>query len=157
MLQLPALDPEERACLQALQTGGVLHELAERLRQRLVAALGVAVSVCGIPDKPAQRLPGDPEPVIMIAPELTAAWLSVRFGGKPEASGLPFREAALAAPFQALVRRALAETVINLGEAVWPQAMRYSVNLGPQQGVVEIFWNSERAAQWAHRVLRERA
>jgi hypothetical protein len=156
MLQLPALDPEERACLQSLLPGSPLAALAERLRKRLIASLGVAVTVWESPSTAAPETISGDEPLIRIEPELAAAWLAVRLGGKCGTAGLQIRDASLAEPFRMLIGRALAETVINLGKASWPQAMRLRVAIGRQQGVVDIFWNSEHAMPWARRAIRER-
>lgn len=156
MMQLPALSPEERACLQSGQPDKALPMLAERLRRRLVASLGVTVFVNELPGGHARALPHAGEPVIEIDPELAGAWLAARLGGTANANAWPVRDAALLAPLVALIRRALAETVVNLGEAAWPQAMRLQVVIGPQPGAVEIFWNSERAMPWARRTIREK-
>lgn len=156
MMQLPALSPEERACLQSGQPDSALPMLAERLRQRLVASLGVTVFVNGLPGGHAKALPDGSEPVIEIDRELAGAWLAARLGGTANANAWPVRDAALLAPLVALIRRALAETVVNLGETAWPQAMRLQVVIGPQPGAVEIFWNSERAMPWAHLTIREK-
>lgn len=157
MMQLPALSPEERACLQSGQPNSALQMLAERLRQRLVASLGVMVSINELPGGHAKALPGGSEPAIEIDQEFAGAWLAVRLGGAAKAGAWQVRDAALLAPLVALVRRALAETVINLGDAAWPQVMRLQVRIGPQQGAVEISWNSERAMPWARRTIREKS
>jgi len=156
MMQLPALSPEERAYLQAGLPNNALPALAERLRQRLVVSLGTAVSVSEGPGSTAHAVPNGKEPVIEIEPELAAAWLAVRYGGKPGTASLQVKDDALINPFRALIRRALAETVINLGDAAWPQAVRLQVSIGQQQGAVEIFWNSEQALPWARRAIREK-
>ena len=157
MLELPALDAEERAHLQSFLPNSVLQALANRLRQRLVAALGMKVNVCELPVVPAQDLSSASEPVIEIENELAAAWLAVRFGGKPGIASLQIGNSSLIEPFKGLIRRALAEAVINHGKTVWPQAIRLQVAIDGQQGVVEIFWDSERALPWARRAIRERA
>lgn len=157
MMQLPALSAEERACLQSGLAGNALTALAERLRRHLMVSLGGAVAVGEWPGAFAQDLAGGDEPVIRIDPGLAAAWLAMRLGGKPGSAGMPIKDDAPIEPFRRLIRRALAETVINLGAAAWPQAMRLSVAIGPQAGSVEIFWNSARAVSWARRAIREKA
>lgn len=157
MMQLPALSLEERACLQSGQPDSALPMLAERLRQRLVVSLGVAVSVNELPGGHARALPDGSEPMIEIDQELAGAWLAARLGGAANAKAWPVRDAALFAPLVALIRRALAEAVVNLGDAAWPQAMCLQVRIGPQPGAVEIFWNSERAMPWARRTIREKS
>jgi hypothetical protein len=156
MMPLPALSPEERAYLQSAQPNSALQALAGRLRRHLMVGLGQAAAVGASPASQAPGLLRGSEPVIRISAELAAAWLSVRFGGKPGAESLQLRDDALVDPFRMLIRRALAETVINLVDAVWPPAIQMQVDIGAQQGVVEIFWNSERAVAWARRTIREK-
>ncbi len=155
-MRLPALDPRERIWLQARLPGSTLPAFARRLQQRLIASLGVPVGICELPGGEAQGAAAPDEPVIAVQPELAAAWLALRLGGKAGA-GLPLRDGALAAPLRALIRRTLAEAVINSGETAWPQAMRLSVAMGGQQGIVEIFWNGAHALAWARRAMREKA
>ena len=157
MLRLPRLEPEERAYLQGLGCEDVFQALANRLRQRLVAMLGARVSVRGSLGHPPESMPCSNEPVIRIEPDLALAWLAVRLGGKPGRQRLKPGDETLHEPFRLLVRRALAETVVNLGsEASWPRALRLDVAIGGQQGAVDIFWNSDHALAWAHRAIREK-
>jgi hypothetical protein len=156
MMQLPALSPEERAYLQSGQPDAALQALSQRLRRHLMVNLGTAVSVGISQDSPAPELLGGDEPEVRIDHELAHAWLSVRFGGKPGGANSQVKNDVLIDPFRMLIRRALAETVTNFDEAAWPAAMRLLIKIGPQQGLVEIFWNSQRAASWARRVIRER-
>lgn len=157
MLRLPRLEPEERAYLQGLGSADVSQALANRLRQRLVATLGGQVAVrASLANLPASMLGGN-EPVIRIEPDLALAWLAVRLGGKPGRQRLKPGDETLHEPFRLLVRRALAETVVNLGaEACWPRALRLEATIGGQQGAVDIFWNSDHALAWAHRAIREK-
>lgn len=155
-MQLPALAPEERACLRALQPGAPVHVFARRLQQRLLAALGVRVSVRGALCDEVRTTPGE-EPVIVVDAELASAWLDLRMGGKAPGARLPMKDAALADPFRAVIRRTLAESVVNAGKAEWPQATRLCLDLGGQTGNTDIFWNSAHAMDWARRILRERA
>lgn len=157
MMQLPALSPEERACLQRGLAVNALAALAERIRGHLMVSLGEPVAVSEIPGAFAHHLAGGDEPAIRIDPGLAAAWLAMRLGGKPGSACVSIRDEALIEPFRGLIRRALAETAVNLGAAAWPQAMRLSVAIGPQAGSVEIFWNSARAGSWARRAIREKA
>ena len=156
MMRLPALAPEEIACLRGLQPGAPAHVFASRLQQRLFAALGVRVSVRGALCDEVRTAPGE-EPVIVVDAELASAWLGLRMGGKAPGARLWMKDAALADPFRAVIRRALAESVVNAGEAEWPQAMRLCLDLGGQTGNTDIFWNSAHAMDWARRILRERA
>jgi hypothetical protein len=157
MMQLPALSPEERAYLRSMQPGSALQALAARLRQRLIAQLGVAVTVCESPGTPPQGVHSAEEPIIKIGHELAAAWLSVRLGGKPGTASQPFKDDSLIKPFRMLIARALAESAINLGEAVWPRTMCLNVSIGSQQGLVEIYWSNAHAVAWARRAIRESA
>jgi hypothetical protein len=154
MLQLPALESDELAYLQTLQASGGLQALASRLRQRFVAALGVAVSVSASPGTiSGDSLSGD-EPEIRIDRALADAWLAVRFGGRPGTPSGQSADAALIGPFKWLIRRALAETVVNLGpDVAWSPALSLQVAIGGQQGTVEIFWNSAHALSWARRAI----
>lgn len=156
MMQLPALDAEERAYLQSLLPDSALRAFARRLEQRLLASLGVAVSASIMPIHDRKQAVAD-EPAIAIAPELAAAWLNLRLGGGTVTGALPLKDATLAAPLKALIRRALAESAVNAGEAVWPQAMRLHLSMGGQRGEVEISWNSVLALDWARRAIREKA
>lgn len=158
MMRLPALDPRERAHLQALQPSTPVRAFACRLRQRLLVSLGAAVEVGETPCDSArdQAMHGN-EPAIRIEPELAAAWLALRLGAKTGALGGLIKDDTLAAPFRILVRRTLAESVINAGTVDWPQAMRLRIAMGGRTGSVDIFWNSAHAMAWAHRTIREKA
>lgn len=158
MMRLPELDPEERVYLRSVQPDSGLQALAERLRQGLIANLGMAVSVCLVPRGPVHALPEGDEPFIRIEQELVAAWLDIRYGGKAGMKPWPVRDSGLHLPFTALVRRTLAQTVVNLGDGVvWPESMRLQVNIGFQQGMIDIYWNNVRATAWAHRAIRGNA
>lgn len=156
-MRLPELEARERACLQAPMSAAVAQVLAGRLQQHLVASLGVPASVSDTGCGDAQNLHAGAEPAITIAPALAAAWLSLRLGGRPGAKCLPLKDERLARPFRAMVRRALAESVVNSGTGAWPQQIRLSVVLDGQQGVVEVFWNSAHAMAWARQAVREKA
>lgn len=156
MMQLPALNPEERAYLQSALPNNPLQALSERLRRHLTVSLGEAVSASASQVGAAPDQLDSDEPVIRVDHVLALAWLSVRFGGKPHTVSSRVKEGALIDPFRMLIRRALAETVINNDHAAWPVAMRLQINIGQQQGNVEIFWNSARAMPWAHRAIREK-
>lgn len=156
MMLLPALTPEEQACLQALQPDEQLQMFAARLRQRLIASLGapasVSAGVCGEP----RAMPAGDEPVIAIDTDLAAAWLDLRMGGQGGAAGRQMKDSRLADPFKTLIRRALAESVVNAGLADWPHAMQLRLDMGGQTGKADIFWNSAHAMDWARRVIREK-
>jgi hypothetical protein len=157
MMRLPVLDAQERAYLQALQPHGALQVFASRLRQHLLASLGAPVEVSALPDA-VQASPAGSEPSIAIAPELAAAWLGLRFGGKPGAGDRPPAHAALCKPFVRMIRRALAESVVNAGTVhAWPAVMRLQLSMGGGGGAVDIVWNSVHAQAWARGVIRERA
>lgn len=154
MMLLPATSQDERAYLQGLQPGSPPQSLASRLRQRLVGTLGVQqVSVSGLPGGggPAGTACGEPE--IRIDNALATAWLGVRFGGDPGTTSFHFKDHVLVNPLQLLIRRTLAEVVINLGDGAWPAAIRLQVELCGHHGHAEIFWNSEQALSWARRTL----
>lgn len=154
MMQLPELNAEERAALHSGLPDAGLQSLAERLRQGLVVSLGQKVAVSCLPVKTAPGLSEHGGPVIRMEPELAAAWLAMRYGGKTEAGYWPVRDAALLKPFQILVRRALAHAVINLGDnAAWPQVMCLQITIGLHQGRLEIIWDGRRAMSWARREI----
>ncbi len=158
MIQLDELAPEERTYLKSLLPGRNLQALAERMRQQLVARLGERVLVCSLPDGSARALPEGNEPDIKIDRELSSAWLAIRYGGTTETKSWDVRDATLLLPFASLIRRALAETVINMGDgAAWPEFMSLQVSIGLQQGKVEILWNSGLAMTWARRAIRGNA
>jgi hypothetical protein len=155
VILLPAISQDERAYLQSLQPGSTLQALAGRLRQRLVGTLGVQqVCVSGLPGRgsPAgNTCSGEPE--IRIDNALATAWLGARFGGGPGNASLQFKDHVLVNPLQLLIRRTLAEVVINLGDDAWPAAIRLQVDLCGHRGHAEIFWNSGQALSWAGRTL----
>ena len=155
MMQLPELNAEERASLQSGLPDAGVQSLAERLRQGLVVSLGQKVAVSCLPVKAVPGLPEHGEPVISMEPELAAAWLALRYGGKTETGYWPVRDADLLKPFQVLVRRALAHAVINLGDnAAWPRVMRLQIAIGLHQGRLEIIWDGRCAMSWARREIR---
>lgn len=157
MMRLPALDARERACLQAPQSDAAAQAFAGRLRQRLVASLGVPASVSAAECGGLDEFDGGAEPAIAIAPELAEAWLVLRLGGRPDAARAVRMDEQLIRPFKAAIRRALAESVVNAGAAGWPQMMRLDVALGGRQGRVEIFWDGAHAGEWSRRTIREKA
>lgn len=55
-----------------------------------------------------------------------------------------------------LIRRTLAESVVNAGEPVWPDVLRLRLVLGGREGMIEIVWNGAAAMRWASRTLREK-
>lgn len=157
MMRLPALESHELAYLRNPQSAVPVLSFAGRLRQRLIASLGVSVGVDDVPVAGAQDyLPGG-EPSIAVQPELASAWLVLRLGGKPAGGERAIKDASLADPFKALVRRTLAETVVNAGEAAWPARIRLCVSLGGKGGNVDIAWNSAHARVWARRTIREKS
>lgn len=157
MMHLPALAAQERACLQDPRPHGAAQSFAFRLRQRLIAGLGAAVEVSEAPVAGAPDLPADDEPAIAIQPELAAAWLSLRLGGRPGAAEPALKDARLAEAFRTLIRRTLAESVFNGGEAAWPARLRLRLVLDGRQGDVDIVWNSAHARAWARRAIKEKA
>lgn len=157
MIRLPELTQEERAFLQFEQTEGDLQSLAERLRQKLIAVLGQKASVSHLPGVPVHGAVDGDEPLIEIEPEFADLWLTVRYGGRVEATAWQVRDKSLLSPLAGMIRRALAETILNSNEnATWPQAMRFQISIGRQQGMVNIFWNNVHAMSWAGRVIREK-
>ena len=157
MMQLPALDPQERAYLQARLPDAPTHTFAFRLRQRLIANLGVPVEVIESTASVVQGLPDRDEPVIEIETGLAASWLNTRLGGRSGVTGAPLKDAMLIESFKRLIRRTLAESVFNSGALAWPQAMHLVVAMGGRQGAVDIFWNSAHAMAWARRTMGEKA
>lgn len=156
MMHLPALDAEERAYLLSLLPDSALQAFARRLEQRLLVNLGALASISVLPV--GDRKPADAdEPSIRIAPELAAAWLNLRLGGRAGPAAKPMKDASLAAPLMALIRRVLAESAVNAGEVDWPQAMRLYISIDGQRGEVEISWDSAHARDWARRAIREKA
>lgn len=158
MLQLPELDAEERASLRSMQPDSATQALASRLQQRLVAALGTAAMVTVLQGKSgAQDWERNGFPEIRLDDKLAAAWLGLRFGGSADSEGFRIGDSSLLRPLESLVRRALAESVINHGSDSWPQAMKLQITIGGSQGTVEILWNSAQALSWAQRAIRGKA
>lgn len=155
MMRLPRLTPDEQACLHALLPNPAVPAFAARLRQRLAASLGTAAEVRALPGDAAPAPPGG-EPCIAIAPGLAAAWLALRLGGRPGQGDEPPRDARLLKPLRRLIRRTLAESVVNAGEPVWPDVLRLRLVLGGREGMIEIVWNGAAAMRWASRTLREK-
>lgn len=156
MMQLPALSPEERTWLLSVPSGAQLPAFAARLRQRLVASLGAPARISANAGNVAQAPPAGDEPVIVIDSDLASAWLDLRMGGRGNGTARSMKDSSLIDPFRALIRRALAESVVNAGPADWPQFMQLYMQLGGGMGEAEVFWNSAHAMDWARKILGER-
>ncbi len=157
MIRLSELSPEERACLRLEKPEDHLQAFAERLRQKLIAALGQKVTIGYFPGDTAHARPEGNEPVIEIEDGLAEAWLTVRYGGRAEVAAWQFSDSSLLTPLSRLVRRTLAESVFNAGDnASWPEAMSFQASIGKQQGELKIVWNSMHAMSWARRAIREK-
>lgn len=157
MMRLPGLEPHERAYLNTQQQNGPVPSFASRLQQRLTASVGVPVVVREAPVAGVADVPAGDEPAIAIQPELSAAWLALRLGGRPGKVCAALKDHSLAQTFKALIRRTLAESIFNAGESVWPNHMRLQMIMADTPGEVDIVWNSVHAWHWARRVIKEKA
>lgn len=151
---LPVISPEERTSLQGVPPGNALQALESRLGLRLVSTLGVEVSVFAYPaETSAASVYGRGEPEIRIDDALAAGWLGARFGGLPGSAKSTARNPALESTLQSLMRRTLAESVINRGAPEWPSMIRLKISICGHEGHADIIWNGEQALSWARRAI----
>jgi hypothetical protein len=124
MIRLPALTAEEHAFFaRAKNEPSVLNMLAERVRCRLAARLGVSVQCVDAWEiKPAgERASGTP--VTLPGEEMKSTWLAARFGGVSKTS-CEHVSTGLTGSLDQTLTLALAEAAINLGDGIeWPEAV----------------------------------
>lgn len=152
-MKFPALNAEEKAFLAAAtDEPKILGNLSERVRGRMTACLGVPVRVSGARViQPANPKMGK-APKIAASREAENAWISARFGGGP-VSGRQV-SAGLSQSLMRILKRALAESVINLGNGVaWPEAFRLELRIQEQEGAVEFFCEPRHLMGWAKEEL----
>lgn len=138
-MKFPALDLEEKGFFAAaVDTPEILTTLAERVRGGMIACLGIPVHVsCARMMLPFGQSAGK-APTMAANREAVNVWLSARFGGAPETDWQA--SSALSGSLIRVLKRALAESVINLGnDVVWPEAVRLALCVQAQTGVVDIF------------------
>jgi hypothetical protein len=153
-MKFSALSPEEKAFfVSATDEPGILESLSERVRCSMTASLGVPVCVSsarGI--LPSSSRQGK-SPKIMASRELENAWVSVRFGGCPGAADRQV-QTGLSDSLMRTLKRALAESVINLGkEVAWPEAVRLELVIQEQEGAVEFLCEPQHLMNWARAEL----
>lgn len=164
MMKLPALSAEERAWIASGLPDDAVQVLAERIRLHLQATFGIRVLVAGCHAVCSLEPFVGSEPAINIDAVLASAWLDLRYGGRPASYVSGAHHLAWNLPLIALVRRALAETVINHGEtnhseinygehASWPQAMQIQLQTGSLVGTINISWNNKHAWRWARQYI----
>lgn len=164
MMKLPALSAEERAQIASGLPDDAVRELAERIRLHFQATFGIRMLVVGSHAVcPLEPFTGS-EPAINIDAALASAWLDLRYGGRLTGYVGGGHDPAWNVPLIALVRRALAETVvnhdginhdgINHGEhELWPQSMQIQLQTGSLVGTINISWNSGHAWRWSRQYL----
>lgn len=174
MMQLPALSAEERAQIASGWPDDAVRELAERIRLHFQATFGIRMLVVGSHAVcPLEPFTGS-EPAINIDAALASAWLDLRYGGRLTGYVGGGHDQAWNVPLIALVRRALAEAVVNHDEinrdginrdginhdginhgehASWPQAMQIQLQTGSLVGTINISWNSEHVCRWSRQHL----
>lgn len=149
-MKFSALSSEEKAFFaSAADEPGILESLSERVRCSMTACLGVPVCVSsarGI--LPSSSRLGK-SPGIMASRELENAWVHTRFGGCPGAVDRQV-PAGLSGSLMRILKRALAESVINLGkEVAWPEAVRLELSIQEQEGAVEFLCEPRHLMNWA--------
>lgn len=149
-MRLPALSAEEKAFLSSAGDGiSILNCLAERVGCSLTACLGVPVQVANarVMQGPDAEMPRVPR--VVPSREMVNAWVNVRFGGHPETGSRQVTDS-LAESLVLILKRALAESVINLGnELVWPAAIGLELNIQNVRCDVECFTDPENLMNWA--------
>lgn len=153
-MKFSALSPEEKAFFaSATDEPGILESLSERVRCSMTACLGVPVSVSGARViQPSGSRTGK-APKIVTSRETENAWVSVRFGGCPGAADRQV-QTGLSDSLMRTLKRALAESVINLGkEVAWPEAVRLELVIQEQEGAVEFLCEPQHLMNWARAEL----
>lgn len=159
MMKLPALSAEERAWIASGLPDDAVLVLAERICLHFQATFGIRMLVAGSHAVHTLEPFTGSEPAINIDAVLASAWLDLRYGGRPTGYVGGGHHPAWNVPLIALVRRALAEAVINYGEAnhgehaSWPQAMQIQLQTGSLVGTINISWNSEHAWRWSRQYI----
>lgn len=148
-MKFPALGAEEKAFLASVaDEPKILGSLSERARGKMSACLGVPVRVTGARVIQHSSTRTGKALTIAASREAENAWVSARFGGGP-VSG---RQAStgLSGSLMRILKRALAESVINLGGGiVWPEAVRLEFSIQEQEGAVEFFCEPQHLMRWA--------
>lgn len=153
MMRLPALTTEERAFF--LGTGiepSLLDGLAERVRGRLIACLGIPVQVIDswvMQDKTEHaRLTR-----ILTNPEMKSAWITARYGGNAASSDRP-ASSSLTSSLDRVLALALAETVVNRGlQHEWPASIGVELNIQNVRCEVHFLYEPETLMNWAQAEL----
>lgn len=159
MIKLPALSAEERAWIASGLPDDAVRVLAERICLHLQATFGIRMLIVGNHAVQLIEPFTDSEPQIKIDAALASAWLDLRYGGKLTGYVGSSHDPAWNIPLIELVRRALAETVINhsainRSDSVrWPQAMRIQLQAGSLVGTINILWNNEQACRWSRQYI----
>lgn len=156
-MKFSSLSPEEKAFFaSATDEPGILESLSERVRCSMTACLGVPVRISTARViQPSGSRTGK-APKIVTSRELENAWVSARFGGCPEAMDRQV-QTGLSESLMRTLKRALTESVINLGkEVAWPEAARLEIGIQKQEGAVEFFCEPQHLMSWARAEL-ERA
>lgn len=164
MMRLSALSEEERAAIHACDTlpfdetltqrtdinlDSTLYALTNRLCQHMRATLGLSVQATGCQAYAPANWSSDQPPAIEITAPLAAIWVHLRYGGRvPDSAGELRGISSMAIspvwqqPLLLLIKRALAETVINQGQsACWPQAVQITLQVGTLCGTINIALN----------------
>jgi hypothetical protein len=150
MLRLPALTVEEQAFFDLKKNGpSALDVLADRVRCRLAARLGVTVQDAGAWEirTSAEGLSG--APIIEPGVEMKNTWLAARFGG---AASTRFEHVTtgLTGSLDHALTCALAEAAINLGDGVaWPAAVGLALTIQDVRCEVEFIINPGHLMNWA--------
>ncbi len=144
-----ALGAEEKVFLASVaDERKILGSLSERVRGKMSACLGVPVRVTGARVIQHSSTRTGKALTIAASREAENAWVSARFGGGPVSR----RQAStgLSRSLMRILKRALAESVINLGGGiVWPKAVRLEFRIQEQAGMVEFFCEPQDLMCWA--------
>lgn len=153
MMRLPALTVEERAFFVGTRIEpSLLDSLAERVRCRLTACLGVPVQVI---DSCVMHNNTEHARLMRIVPnpEMKSAWITARFGGKAASGDRP-ASSSLVASLDRVLALAMAESVVNRGhQQEWPASIGVALNIQNVRCEVHFLSEPETLMNWAEAEL----
>lgn len=150
MMRLPALTAEEQAFLaQAGDEPSVLNALAERVRCRLAARLGVSVQCADAWEIRTAGEHASGTPIILPSKEMKDTWLAVRFGGAGK-TRCEYVTTSLTGSLDRTLALALAEAAINLEDRIeWPEAVGMALAIQNDRCEVKFFIDPGCLMNWS--------